>query len=276
MTDRIKAIATGTIFGGLVDCYVLANEKRVVSQRGALRALTGGAAGSKDLGRGLARLPSRFAHLTSPPAFEFDLPGGGVALGRDAQWFVDVLKAYKSAWRAGEIVQPSQVKLAKNADAILDALAGVAIVALIDEATGYQALREFDVLSRLFERTLRNEASERRRLWEDGVVDSLCKTYRITRAGHELPAPLMGVIGWIYKLVLGKEVHAEMKRRNPRGVDRAMHHQWFRDELRALVEDDLRIIKALSDTSGSKVEFKRRMLSHYRNVPFQLGFGGAS
>lgn len=274
MTTRIKAIATGTIFDGAVDCYVLANEMRVVSQRGVIRALSG-AAGSKDLTRTINRLPSRFAHLSLPPPLEFCLPGGGTALGRDAQWFVDVLKAYKSAWRAGEIAQPSQIRLAKNADAILDALAGVAIVALIDEATGYQALREYDVLSRLFERTLRNEAAARRQLWEDGLVESLCRTYRIKREGSGVPAPLMGVIGWIYKLVLGVEVHTELKRRNPRGADRDMHYQWWRDELRDLVEDDLRIIKALSDTSADKREFKARMLAHYRKQPFQLVLGGA-
>lgn len=269
---RVKAIATGTIFGGTVDCYVLANEMRVVSQRGVIRALSGGR-DSGNIGPYLARLPARFGGLSVGAPLEFDLPAGGTAMGRDAQWFVDVLKAYKSAWRASEIVQPGQVKLAKNADAILDALAGVAIVALIDEATGYQALREFDVLARLFERTLRAEAGERRRLWEDGMIASLCRTYRITRSGAELPAPLMGVIGWIYKLVLGPEVYAEMKRRNPRRANRDMNYQWWRDELRDLVEDDLRIIKALSDTSGDKPEFKGRMLAHYRKQPFQLGFG---
>jgi hypothetical protein len=273
VSERVKAIATGTLFGGSVDCYVLANEMRVVSQRGVIRALSGGTE-SGNIGRYIGRLPNKFAHLSSGPALEIELPGGGVAVARDAQWFVDVLKAYKAAWRDGEL-KPSQIHLAKNADAILDALAGVAIVALIDEATGYQSLREFDVLTRLFERTLRNEAAARRRLWEDGLVSSLCQTYRIQRNDSELPAPLMGVIGWIYKLVLGDEVHAEMKRRNPRGQKRDMHYQWWHDELRDLIEDDLRIIKALSDTSADKSEFKARMLAHYRKQPFQLVIGGA-
>ncbi len=275
MSERLKAVAAGTIFNGAVDCYVLSDERRVITQRGAVRALSGGAEDGK-IGRYLSRLPARFAELSAGPTLEFDLPGGGGALGRDGQWFVDVLKAYKSAWRAGEFKHPAQVRLAENADAILDSLAGVAIVALIDEATGYQHVREFDVLARLFEQTLRKTAGERRLLWEDGLVASLCKTYRIARTGAGVPAPLLGVIGWIYRLVLGREVHAEMKRRNPRRANRDMNYQWFQDGLRELVEDDLRIIKALSDTSASKDDFKARMESHYLKHPFQLGLVAAA
>jgi len=68
----------------------------------------------------------------------------------------------------------------------------------------------------------------------------------------------MGVIGWIYDVVHGKELHAEYKRLNPRGPKRKKHHQYFSDELRGLTHEDLVIVKALSD----------------RKEPFQLGLTG--
>src|SRR5690242_11209202 len=130
---RAKAVASGVIFGGLADVYNLDDGRRVLSQRGAVRALVAGpdATNPKALGAYLARLPARFADLSTRPDIEFDLPGGGVAKGRDALWFVDVLRAYKDAWRKEEL-HPSQVHLAKNADAMLDALAVGGIAALID------------------------------------------------------------------------------------------------------------------------------------------------
>jgi hypothetical protein len=220
------------------------------------------------LGAYIARLPNASA-LVSAGALEFEMPGGGVAIGREAQWFVDMLKAYKAAWRAG-LLRSSQVKLAENADAMLDALAGLGLAALIDEATGYQHVRATGDLARLFERLLLSQSARWSRMWPDDVVASVCKTYRIKKEGPGVPAPFLGVIGQIYRIVLGVEVHEEVKRRNPRGPRRDMHHQYFGQDLRRLVSDDLVTIKLLSDQSRDKVEFLKRMMSHYRGDAYQL------
>jgi hypothetical protein len=64
--------------------------RRVVSQRGVVGLLSGGAEVG-NLGRFMSRLPSRFAQITAEPKIEFDLPGGGVAYGREGTWLVDLL-----------------------------------------------------------------------------------------------------------------------------------------------------------------------------------------
>lgn len=274
--DRPKAIATGTLaaHGINADCYVLSNGVRVLSQRGIVRALTGknaeqnGGAEYGGLRRYLARLPSDSAVVTAGP-IEFFLPGGGTALGRPAEWFVDLLRAYKTAWRAG-LLRSSQVPLAMQADAILDSLAGVGIVALIDEATGYQSVRAHGDLGRLFERMLLANAAKFAKFWADDVIASLARTYRIQYDGRGCPAPMMGVFGWIYPVLLGKDVHEELKRRNPGGPDRDMHHQYFTEEVRAVVRSDQMVIKALSDQSRDKEDFKSRLLGLYRRDGFQL------
>jgi len=128
--------------------------------------------------------------------------------------------------------------------------------------------------SELMDRMLRfHAAKSRRNFWSEEIVGSLCKTYGIQRKAQELPAPLLGVIGWIYRVVLRPEVYAEMKARNPRRPDREMHYEWWTDELKGMLDDDINVIRALSNTSAGKEDFKRRMLAHYRREPYQLKLG---
>lgn len=132
--------------------------------------------------------------------------------------------------------------------------------------------------SALLERMLRFQAAKNSRtLWQEEIVTSLCKTYRITpKAGGGVPAPMLGAIGWIYRVVLEPHVYAEMKARNPRRANRDMHYQWWTDELRGLLDDDINVIRALSNTSANKADFKRRMLAHYRRDALQLELGKAA
>jgi hypothetical protein len=94
-----------------VECYVLEDGRRVISQVGAVRALSGNAT-AKDgqIGRYIARLPSRFAELASTPSVEIERLEGGVAIGRDARWFVRLCNAYLDARRAGELLLVSSSK----------------------------------------------------------------------------------------------------------------------------------------------------------------------
>jgi hypothetical protein len=131
--------------------------------------------------------------------------------------------------------------------------------------------------AQLMARMLRFQAAKSsRHLWREEIIASLCQTYGITRTTKGVPAPLLGVIGWIYRIVLTPDAYAELKSRNPGGPDRDLHHQWWTDELRGLIDDDINVIRALSSTSAGKSDFKRRMLAHYRREPLQLGIGEAA
>lgn len=128
----------------------------------------------------------------------------------------------------------------------------------------------------LFARMLRFQAAKsRRKFWSEEIVTSLCTTYKIQRRAQELPAPLLGVIGWIYRTVLTPQVYAEMKARNPRGSERDLHYEWWTDELRGLLDDDVNVIRALSNTSASAEDFKAKMMAHYKRALLQLPLGSA-
>jgi hypothetical protein len=73
---------------------------------------------------------------------------GNIAEGIPAQ----VLRRICNVWtraRADSVLGPSQDKVAEKAEYLLNALADVAIIALIDEATGYQKRRAHNELQRI-------------------------------------------------------------------------------------------------------------------------------
>lgn len=254
---RAKAkTAVGHIqFGEVrVECYVLEDGRRVITPRGAVRALTGNdATNPKGFGSYLARLPERFAELATRPAVEFERVEGGVATGREARWFVDVCNAYMSARESGEL-HPKQLHLAANAQRFISAAATVGVDALVDEATGNIPEGDDSVSARFLREVFRKNPRDWDRFWPKDIVRELCRTFRIQQT-QAFPAPLMGVIGKLYNVRLGKEAHEELKRVNPRGPERDMHFQHFGDELFDAVKGDMQALRALLLVSSSKEQF---------------------
>lgn len=270
----MRAIAThaGTIFDGAADCYVLDDGRRVLSGRGMVRTLTSSPenAGreSGNIGAYLARLPNGSALLASGAEIEFSLPGGGVAKGREATWFIDLLKAYDEADDAGDL-HASQRHLARNARRTLRALAGVGIVALIDGATGYEQARQATELPYIFRALLLDSAQEWDLMWPADFVSAVCRL-----DGHEWnsgphPQHLSSTYDKLYRLILGDEVVDELKRRNPSPAFGKNHHQWLTPEARETVRKQIPYITLLAEQSFSRSEFWARLENRYLKVPFQ-------
>jgi len=182
MTEMIKAVCKGEIFGGLADCYVLADGRRVLSQRGAVRVLTAKddgktvGAGGGEISRYFSRLPPKYSKDLVMPGIQFSRPGGGIATGIEATLFVKALRAYVAA-HFDSVLHKSQEPFARNAARILSALSEVGIVALVDEATGYQVQRAHDDLARLFGRALRDDPAEYGILWHSRLIREMCRLY---------------------------------------------------------------------------------------------------
>ncbi len=271
MEERVKAMASGVLkFGNVeVECYVLEDGRRVISQRGIIAGI-GASAKNGDLERHVGRLPARFGDLSLVPSIEFTIPNGAIALGRDRNFFVDLCDAYADAWAAGEL-HPKQELIARTCMAIIRSLAKVGIDALIDEATGYQKVRTNDYLQRLFEHSLREEAAKWQMTFPKSLARALAPLWGVTYTDGPHPRELQHAYGQIYNFVLGDDVAAELRRKNAETKDSLNHHQWLTPPARALLADDLRVVEMLALQSGSKREFWARMRAHYRKEPLQLG-----
>lgn len=270
--DRLRSIANGdlTIAGQSVECHVLSDGRRVLDTSQA-QAFLGLGAKDRHFWRSLARIPGLSAEIQAGPRIAFVLPDGrSVAYGYEASFIMDVCLAYQAAFLK-DALHHKQAPTARRAMSMVAAAAKVGLEALIDEATGYQKRRPGDYLRGRFSDLLRDHHDDWKRRWNDDLMDALCRLYgRRHVPGTPPPRCLWRAEGMIYDLVIGPDVMAEVRRRNPEPEHGTNHHQLFRDPVQSLLGDDLRVILALAQTAATKRDFWHHMRVHYCREPLQL------
>lgn len=228
-----------------IQCYVLEDETRVLSQRGLQVGIGMGTGGSTRT-RGAPRIASFVKSLegkgiqvndlaarsTSP--IEFQPPGGGrTAYGYPALLLVDLCNAVLSARDAG-VLQKQQRHIAQQADLLIRGLATVGVIALVDEATGYQRIREERALATILEEFIAKELQPWTRTFPFEFYEQICRL-KGWPSVNAIRRP--SVIGkytndFVYER-LAPGVLDELKRVNPKlssGSRRHRHHQWFTPE----------------------------------------------
>ena len=145
-----------TIADVKIPCFVLEDGKRVISGRGMTSAI-----GMRGRGPGVGRittLASLKPYLSPELVTAIDQPleftGVGaphVASGYEATVLQELCDAVISAEQAGALTTEQELRYAKQCLALLRAFAKVGIVALVDEATGFQDERAKDYLAQIFQ-----------------------------------------------------------------------------------------------------------------------------
>lgn len=165
-----EAIYTGEIVVGdaKLSCAVLETKVRVLTQSDMMRAL-GRARQAKGRGfydadvnlpafltaKNLKPFISNDLYVTSSQ-IEFRLPSGQKAFGYRAELLPQICEVYLKARDAGELTK-NQHHIAVQADILMRGLATVGIVALVDEATGYQRDRASNALAAILEKFIAKE-----------------------------------------------------------------------------------------------------------------------
>lgn len=156
-----------------VACYNLSDGRRVLSRTSALGALA--AAEDVSLGGDLVRYvkpAEKHLRVTLEDElieFTIDNVSNKRVLGITAECFLEICRAFVRAREAGDLATERQEQIAKNAGAFLAACANVGLIALIDEATGYQYTRAEDALRV----KLRAYLEQEMRRWEKTFPDEL-------------------------------------------------------------------------------------------------------
>lgn len=174
-TDVAEVQAEGILPNFGIPCAVLKDERRVLSRRGVGRALSirRGGRGSDEGG---AELPFFLSAKNLQPYVSNDLRvalnnpilyrgDGGLTYGLEAEMLPKVFEAWVKASEAG-VLKKQQIPIAVLAQSLLSALAGVAMVALVDSATGYERVRPSDDLARILERFIAKELQGYARTFE--------------------------------------------------------------------------------------------------------------
>ena len=199
--------------------------------------------------------------MTNPIVFR--MQKGGIANGYEATLLADLCDAILDARRAGAL-QDQQLHIAQQAEILVRGFARVGIVALVDEATGYQRDREEEDLQRLLSAYL----SEERLKWASRFPREFYKQiYRLW--GWTWPTngtrrtPEVGKI--TNKLVYDKMppgVLEQIRSLNPKRPGKhyreAKHHQHLSENLgQPQLHDHLMQLIAIMRVSNNRRDFER-------------------
>lgn len=245
-----KATHQGTvdIAGYKMLCYNLDTGERVLSREGFLRAL--GRTGNpkyKEEESHLFQTPVflRAGNLkefisndliTSSQPIEFEMAGGRKAYGYKANILPLVCYVFVDAEKAG-VLNTRQLAYAERANLLIRGFATVGIIALIDEATGYQDSRVADELEKIFREILLEKAKK----YEVTFPLELYKQMFRLNSWEWKPENAKkrpGVIGtWTKDLIykrMAPGLLKELERRNPKnekGYRDHKHFQFLTDEI---------------------------------------------
>jgi len=144
--------------GGVdIECYVLEDGTRVITQASFMKAIgrtRGSGAADENLPPFLRTQSIRpyitDEIITAAKPIPFTLPRGGRAYGYRAELLPVTCELYLQARQAGTLPR-NQEHVAKQAEILVRGLAQVGIIALVDEATGYQDVRARNALARILE-----------------------------------------------------------------------------------------------------------------------------
>lgn len=173
--------------------------------------------------------PIFFKHLT-----------GKKAVGYDAQLLPAVSEVYlrmRDALAAeGKTVPAQYDHIVRACDTVIRGLARVGIVALIDEATGYQEVRDRMALQAILDQFLRKELAAWAKRFPDEFYQQIFRLRDWQWKGMRVNRPQVVAKytnDFVYER-LAPGILDELQRRNPkdeRGNRKAAHHRWLTEDV---------------------------------------------
>lgn len=259
-----------------VDCYVLDDKSRVISMRATVKAIANDDNGDLSKYVGVKSLqPYIDAAGISNKFVEFTIPGNpNKAKGITAETFLDICSAYVSALTSGAPLTEKQKGIAVNCSILLSACAKTGLIALIDEATGYQYVREENAL----QIKIRAFISDELRAWEKTFPDELWEQFgRLTGwSGSLQQRPKYWgklVLELIYD-ALDPDVATYLKQNKPAPRHGRNYHQWFTEEygVNQLVTH-INQITGIAKTCSTIDELRHKVALYYKKDQIQLAIG---
>ncbi|WP_375571015.1 P63C domain-containing protein [Seohaeicola saemankumensis] len=267
-----------------LSCFVSKDGERFISGRSMTSAI-----GMKGRGHGMARISS---HPTLRPFMNHALimaiqnPVQIVGMtprpvhGYRAEILADICDVLLEARKKGALKTEQEIRYGEFAEILVRGFARVGIAALVDEATGYQRVREQDALQKILDKFLKDEA----RTWSKTFPDEFWeKLVKIKGYDNYLAVKRPAFVGhWVNDIVysrLAPGIKKRLKELNPRtekGHRKSRHHQHFSEDY-GLPElrDHLKKVMVLMDAASGKKDFERllnRSLPKYGDtleLPFE-------
>jgi hypothetical protein len=250
-----------------LECHVLDDGRRVLTQRQVVKILSGGRE-SGNLGRYLSRNPL-FGEGYEPQTIQFLRPGP--ASGYEATLLVEICERYLEARQLG-LLKPSQARLAQMAEIVVRACAKVGIIALIDEATGYQEIRSKQALQLRLQAFIADDLQDWALMFPEEFWLELARLEGIRYQPRNRPLRWGRYIMQFVYDAIDPDVGAELRKLNPNPHYRKNHHQWLKKFGRERVHDHVQRIIVVMKMSNDMRQFERQFEHVFKRKPLQLTF----
>lgn len=229
-----------------IDVAVLNTGQRVITQSGFMVGLgRARQAKGRQYYKGDVNLPAFLTAQNLKPfissklevtssQIEFRTKSGGRAFGYADELLPEVCDVFLRAARAG-VLTHNQEHIADRARTIMKGLARLGIAGLIDEATGYQEVRDKQALQALLDEYLRKELAAWAKRFPDEFYEQIFRLrgWQWKGRGKNPPQVVASYTKDIVYARLAPQILDELERRNPieRGRRKGAHHQFLTDDV---------------------------------------------
>lgn len=240
-----------TIGDAVLDCAVLKDGTRLVSQTKFMEAMdiyySGYLSTARQQGAdGSAEMPLYFPFKKLKPYVDKHIgsmqlqpvkyltKSGNAANGIRAELIPKICEVWLDARAEPDVLTARQRIIADKAEILIRGFAQVGIVALIDEATGFQVERQQRALQELLQEILSEELRRWVRTFPESYFKELCRLRNVPyRSDMKLPPYFGKLTNDIVYNRLAPNVLRELEDRNPKnefGRRTVKHFQWLSED----------------------------------------------
>ncbi|THA21345.1 hypothetical protein E5361_06435 [Histophilus somni] len=250
LDDLSLAIHEGVLTIGdvLLDVAVLEDDKRMISTASVFQALDRPVRGSRGASitenEKVISLPAFMDANNLKPFInqdvievikrvKFKTKDGQIKEGYDATILPMVCDVYLKA-REENVLTKAQQDTAKKAEILVRSLAKVGIVALVDEATGYQDARAKDALAKIFEAFVAKELQPWVKTFPLDYYKELCRLYGVQfppKTGTQFPQFFGHITNNAIYERLAPELLPELKKMASKQARKAKLHQFLSEDI---------------------------------------------
>lgn len=252
-----------------IPCYVLEDGTRVLSQRGIVSGLAMGRGDDRIAnflgGKAISSFVSNELAAAIRAPIKFQQPRGGRSVyGYPATVLADICDAVLAARKAGAIL-PQQAHIAEQCEILVRGFARVGIIALVDEATGYQEVRDRLALQEILDTFLRKEFAAWAKRFPDEFYQQIFRLRNWAWKGMHVNRPQVVALYTkdIVYARLAPGILDELEKKNPvkpSGSRASKHHQWLTEDIgHPALSQHLHAVISLMRASGSWEQFKKML-----------------
>lgn len=278
MDEILKATHQGELeLNGIeLPCYVLTDGSRVLSGRGMQSALELGQSRGQKIqqlasNKSIKPLIDNELELGIFQPIVFETPFKLKANGYEATVLVDLCNVLLEARKKKVLPKPYK-EVADRAEILIRSFAKTGIIALVDEATGYQYDREKDALQKIMKAIVSDEILTYQKQFHLSFYKEIYRLWGIpfTEKNIKKKPQFIGHLTnkYVYSnFPAGTIVLQKLKSKTPRtkGGNRKykFHQSLTKDKGREILKKTLYTVEALASISKNKKQFNRLIKEKY-------------